>query len=399
MTALTAEDLMTKLEEIISEAGSEPLSEDAQAEVSELENQLAIIAGSDAIRDRHNARKQVRPGIRPVDMAGASSSELKALDRYLRSGDPSLIKNALSEGVPSEGGYLVPDEFRDKIVECMHSFGGMMEHAEELTTSTGAPLSWPTVNDAPGDVPNEAVITPEGQQQSSGGADPVFGEASLGAYTYTTTGANNEPVRISRELLQDARIDVQAKISSLFGIRIARKLAKDIATGSGVGEPKGILNGTADVELVTANDMGNAANGYAKLLEIEDSVDSAYLANAKWVMNRTTWTQIRKIVDLDGRPLMLQSAQSGISGRIERQLLGYPVVIDEGFPSPADDVNFMVFGDIREAYVVRHVADLEVLVDPYSRGKYRQVEMSGWARADGTVQNRCAYSIVKGKDA
>lgn len=399
MTTLTAEDLMEKLEEIISAAGSEPLAEEAQAEVAELENKLAVLHGSEAIKARQNARKQVAPGIRPVDMTGASSTELKALDRYLRSGDPSMIKNALSEGVPSEGGYLVPDEFREKIVECMHSFGGMMQHAEEITTSTGASMSWPTISDAPADVPNEAVITPEGTQQASGGADPVFGEASIGSYTYTTTGASNEPVRISRELLQDARIDVQAKISSLFGIRIARKLARDIATGSGVGEPKGILNGTADVELVTANDLANAANGYAKLLEIEDSVDTAYLANAKWVMNRTVWTQVRKIVDADGRPLIQANSTAGIGGGIARTLLGYEVVIDEGFPNPADDVNFMVFGDIREAYLVRHVADLEVLVDPYSRGKYRQVEMSGWARADGTVQNRCAYSIVKGKDA
>lgn len=398
MTTLTAEDVMEKLQEIIDAAGSAPLSEEAQAEVADLENSLAIIAGSEAIRDRQNARKQMKPGLRPVDMTGASSTELKALDRYLRSGDPSLIKAALSEGVPSEGGYLVPDEFRDKIVECMHSYGGMLSSTEEITTSTGASLSWPTISDAPADVPNEAVITPEGTQQASAGADPVFGEASLGSYTYTTTGASNEPVRISRELLQDARIDVQAKISSLFGMRIGRKLARDIAVGTGVGEPKGILNGTADAELTTTNSMAGATNGYAKLLEIEDSLDSAYLDNAKWVMNRTTWTQIRSIVDDVDRPLILANAQSGIGGRIEKTLLGYPVIIDEGFPSPATNVNFMVFGDIREAYVVRHVADLEVLVDPYSRGKYRQVEMSGWARADGTVQNRCAYSIVKGID-
>jgi len=59
----------------------------------------------------------------------------------------------------------------------------------------------------------------------------------------------------------------------------------------------------------------------------------------------------------------------------------------------------MAFGDFREAYVVRRVRELEVIADPYARKMNGQVEYVAWQRAGGTVQNRCAYILIKGKDA
>lgn len=401
---MTVEEILAALQAIIDAANGGELTEEQEAEAAQLEAMLARHAAADGLRARQAARTQVRAGLTPVNLEISDPEEMRAFDSYLRGRGPAAmealaIRNAQSEGTPSEGGFLVPNTFRDKLVECMKSFGGFAQLVEEITTTTGAPLTWPTVSDAPGGVPNEGVITAEGQQQSSGGADLVFGEAQLGAYTYTTTGANNEPLRLSRELIQDSSIDVQSLVERKFGERIARAQAKDWATGSGAGEPLGVLTTTADVELTTTNTLSGATNGYAKLLDVEGALDSFYLPNAKWVMNRKTWTDVRKITDEDGRPLIQANAQSGIGDGINRSLLGYPVEIDEGFPDAADDVNFLAFGDFREGYVIRRVRDVEVLVDPYSRGKYRQVEMSGWARADGTIQNRCAYVVLKGKDA
>lgn len=398
---MTVEEILAALQAIIDEAGDSALTEEQLAEVEGLEAQLNAMQRSDAVRARIRAMHTVRGGVTPVVLGEMPTEEQAAFNRYLRGDQGALdrYRNAQSEGTPSEGGFLVPPTFRDVLIECMHSFGGLATVADSITTTTGAPLMWPTVSDAPGGVPNEAVITPEGAAQASGGADLVFGEDQLGAYTYTTTGQNNDPLRLSRELIQDSAIDVEALVGRKFGERIARRQARDFATGSGVGAPTGILTTTADVELVTSNDINNAANGYEKLLEVEDALDTYYLSNARWVMSRATWTAIRKIKDADGRPLIQANAQAGIGDGIAKTLLGYPVTVDEGFPAAADDRNFLAFGDMREAYVVRHVKDVEILVDPYTRGKYRQVEMTGWARADATIQNRCAYVVLKGKDA
>lgn len=392
---MSIEEILAALAAIIEQAGAEPLTDEQAREYEELETKLRSAQRDAQIRARQTAYQTPVPG-RPVTATAPAGDDplTRAFERWVRSGGKDEVElRAQSEAVPSEGGYLVPTSYRDKLVEAMSAFGGLADVVEVVSTSTGDNLEWPTVSDA-----GTAAITAEGAQMVTG-ADLVFGSANLGAYKYSTVGANSEPLRISVELLQDSRIDVKALVTRKFAERIQRKQAAHWATGSGVSEPLGILTTTADVELVTANTMYDAANGYAKLLEIEDALDSSYLANARWVMNRTVWSQIRRIVDTAGRPLVLENAQSGIGGKVERTLLGYPVVIDEGFPSPADDVNFLVFGDVREGYVIRRVADTTMLVDPYSRGKYGQVEMTGWARADGTIQNRASFVVLKGKDA
>lgn len=181
------------------------------------------------------------------------------------------------------------------------------------------------------------------------------------------------------------------------GERIARKLAVDLAVGSGSGEPKGILTGTADVSMAASNSFVSVTNGaLAKLMALVNSVDPAYQANGKFVMNLATWSDICAVVDTTGRPLLAGVDQSAF-GAQQKNLFGYPVVIDQSFPSAADGTNFMVFGDLSEAYVLRNVAGVHIMVDPYTRAANGQVCYNAWARYDGTVQNRFAYAILGGK--
>jgi HK97 family phage major capsid protein len=70
------------------------------------------------------------PGARKADDGVAE------LRNYLLTGK---ITNAQSENVPSQGGYLVPDEFRVKLIERLKAFGGLGSVAERYSTGTGAP--------------------------------------------------------------------------------------------------------------------------------------------------------------------------------------------------------------------------------------------------------------------
>jgi len=113
-------------------------------------------------------------------------------------------------------------------------------------------------------------------------------------------------------------------------------------------------------------------------------------------MNKAAWTQVRGIVDTTGRPLVQPSAQAGIGGKPEKILLGYPVTIDQGMPNLVDTgAFFAVLGALSEAYIIRRVSQLAIVVNPYSRANYGEVEYTGWQRADGNVQNRSAYKILR----
>lgn len=401
---MTVEEILAALQAIIDGAQAEDgtpreLTDDERAQIVALEARLDQARADAEIRGRQAARNQVSGGIHARRDASSASAEMRALGRYLRSGNDTELR-ALSKGTDAAGGYLVPDEWRDKLVECMKTFGGFINAAEQVTSQDGRKWIWPTLSDETTGTPNEAVITAEAAQ-FTGGADPTFGENTLDVFKYTTSGAGDLPIRVSVELLQDSGTDVDALLRRLMGRRIFRKQARDAVVGTGSGMPKGILNGTADAELSTTNTWNGTNNGYPLLLSIVTLLDQEYQNNASWLMNKTTYAQILGLVDGNGRPLIMPSADGAIGNGVGTgmTILGYPVIIDSYAPNAADDTNFMAFGDFREAYVWRTVRDLEVIADPYARKNYGQVEYVAWQRGGGTVQNRCAYILVKGKDA
>lgn len=389
----TLQKMVEELTALLALADSEArdLTDEEVDRCAELNTKIA------AAKEREEVQKRSREFLAPTGApaflrtVGDDKAEMRAFEHYLRTGQQNsdLIRTrAQSEAVGSEGGFLVPTEMRDRIVERMVAFGGFAPEAENMTTSTGAPLEWPTLDDTA----NVGAITPEGAQ-FTGGADLVFGTASLGAYKYTSNGASNEPLRVSVELLQDSNFDIVNLVTRALGTRIARAQAAHWVTGTGAGQPQGFAGSSitedADVDVHDVVD-------YDDLLDLETLLDPAYEQNAKWVMSKATWNVVRSIVDGDQRPLIFDSAASGIAGRPAKQLLGYPVIIDQampGFPGAGDE-HFIALGDWREAYVIRHVANLTIIVNPYTRANFGQVEYVAWERADGVVQNRNAYVLM-----
>lgn len=397
---MTIEEIMAAMQAIMDAATDRDLTDDEVTRYEGLEVQLTAAQRSAQMRQRHAAYNVVRTPAGVPAAGGTRTDDRTDLDRafenYLRTGRPNADMTGLAdptmaqgEGSSAAGGYLVPSGFRQKIVEAKKKFGGFAELTDVIDDSTGAPLEYPT-ND---DTGNQGDITGESQAVASG-ADLTFGSVSLGAYKYTSAGAgSNLALRVPVELLQDAAFDVEGLVSRKLGERIARKQAAHWVTGTGVGQPLGILGSS----LTSDNDLDVADTvDYDDLMDTYDLLDEAYEDNAYWLMKKNTWSQIRGLVDGNGRPLV-QDALSGIGGTPTKMLLGFPIKLDAACPtlSSAGITTPIAFGDFREAYVRRMVANLTVVVNPYSRATFGEVEFSAWERADGTVQNRSAYVIVR----
>jgi HK97 family phage major capsid protein len=350
---------------------------------------------SNEIRARNTAYNTPLASVVHVGVPREDQGLEKAYDHYLRTGIPNQdisglrVTNAQGEGTSAGGGYMVSPGFRTKIVERMVAFGGLAAEVETLNTTTGQPLEYPT-ND---DTANVGGITAESAALTSG-ADLVFGSIALGAYKYTSAGAgSNLPLRVSTELLQDAAFPVQEKISKALGTRIARAQAAHWVTGTGVGQPKGLVAAslTSDRDLDTAD-----TPDYEDLVDTQDLLDESYEQNAKWIMRKNTWSQLRLIVDTNGRPIV-QDSTSGISEKPVRRLLGAEVILDEAMPllSSAGDTYCIAYGDFRESYVIRRVSNMVVVVNPWSRASNGEVEFHAFERADGNIQNRNSYVILR----
>lgn len=86
---------------------------------------------------------------------------------------------------------------------------------------------------------------------------------------------------------------------------------------------------------------------YDDLVDVETSLKVRHRANAKWIMGRSTWGTISKLVDNQNRPLLNNSADITIG--INKSLLGYPVVLVEELPGVATGNLPILFGDFNEA--------------------------------------------------
>lgn len=393
---MTIEEILGALQAILDAAEGRELNDEEVARYEELETQLKGAQRSAEIRSRHAAYKAPNRSDLHVHVGTARQDDTleRAFDHYLRTGkeNADLVQlRAQGEGSPTEGGYLVPDGFRDKLIDRMKAFGGIANVVETITTSTGNPLPWPTVDDTA----NVGEIVAEGGTFASG-ADLVFGTASLGAYKYMAGGASNTPLRVSVELLQDAAFDVQGLVSRKLGERIARIQSTHLVTGNGSGQPKGIVHGLTPVQ-----PAANTGWTYADLVTFIHSVDPAYRERGRWAFNDTTLGAIRKLVDLDGRPLLQPAGTASAAGSPGGEtLLGYPVTIDQAFVDlDIDDSTDLcgVFGDLSEGYVMRRVKDITLIVNPWTRAANGQVEFTAWARMDGNQQNINAYSVLSGK--
>lgn len=393
---MSVDDILAALAAIITEAGDNDLTDEQAERYEQLEGQLAVARRTAEIRSRQAAYETPVRNDLHVHVGTARQDDAldRAFDHYLRTGVANQdIQELRAQGTSpdSAGGYTVAPGFRQKLVEVQQAFGGLANEVEVITTSTGATMEYPTLDDTG----NVGVVTAEGSTFGAG-ADLEFGTVSLGSFKYTSQGASTSPLRVSVELLQDAEFDVAGLVARKLGTRLARAEASAWASGVGTTEPFGILMGTTSQSYIISDSNGSGIT-YETLLALEDTLDPAYEGNARWVFSKSMWTQVRSITDGNGRPVIFDEAASGIGGRPQKTLLGYPVTIDQSFtfPTADTDTGFAVLGDLREAYVIRRVAPVNIIVNPYTRANYGQVEYVAWERVDGNVQNSAAYSIAK----
>ena len=164
----------------------------------ELEGERTAILAQGEVRKRHEAYGQsIVPAVITATPKG-DDAESYAFTQYLKTGQKnSDLTFAQTEGSAGAGGYAVPDGARNKLIEVRTAFGGFMEAAENITTTSGEDLHYPTVPTAA--LATSADIVAEGAA-SAVGADIVFSEVILGGYRYAATGTGNVPLKVWAEV-------------------------------------------------------------------------------------------------------------------------------------------------------------------------------------------------------
>jgi HK97 family phage major capsid protein len=301
------------------------------------------------------------------------------LDRDERNALRSGFKpsNAQGVGTGSAGGYLVPEGFRQQIVETMKDFGSVQSVAQVIQTSTGNALPWAT-ND---DTANVGALLAENTQASE--QDLTLGTNDLGAYKYTS-----KIVRVSLEFLQDVDwIDAEGFLRRKFGERLGRIHNQHFTTGTGTNQPQGIVTGaTSGVTAASAT-----AITADELIDLQHSVDPAYRnERSRYMLSDAALKAIRKLKDGQNRYLF----EAATSGDVPSLIAGRPYVVNQDMAVPATGVKSVLYGDFFAGYVVRLVKAFELIRLDERYADYGQVGFIAFDRADGVVQDASAYKAL-----
>ncbi|WP_341877599.1 phage major capsid protein [Defluviitalea saccharophila] len=107
---------------------------------------------------------------------------------------------------------------------------------------------------------------------------------------------------------------------------MVKALEQAIISGSGVGQPTGILTEIApegqNIEIAADEDVD-----YETLINAEAALPLAYESEAVWCMTKKTFMKFIGMVDANGQPIA--RVNYGINGRPERTLLGRTVVLND----------------------------------------------------------------------
>lgn len=283
---------------------------------------------------------------------------------------------ALATGAGAAGGYTVPEGFETRLEEALLAFGGMMEAAEVIPTTDGAPFPWPTADDTG----NTGVRVGENTKVpgDDGSADPEFGQVMIESHMYSSG-----IVKVPIQLLQDNAVGLEGRLVGWLATRIGRKTnaeftTNDPGTPTNNGGPKGLLVG-APLGHTTAS---ATAITYEDLVALEHSIDPAHrrAPGVRWMFHDQLLRTLKTLKDEDGRPLWLP----GVAVREPDTILGYRYVINQDMPTPAASAKAIVFGDLKKykIRVVRGVAMLR-LAERYAENL--QVGFLAFQRFDGKL--------------
>jgi len=299
-------------------------------EIERLERQEAMDRELSASNTRPLAS---RPDMMTEEKTGRASNAYKsAFWGAMRNKVHPSVQNALQIGEDSEGGFLVPDEYENQLVQALQEANVLRNLCNVINTSHGD-RKIPVVASHG----SAAWMDEEGAFNES---DDAFTQVTLSAYKLGTM------LKVSDELLNDSYFDLEAYIAAEFARRIGAAEEEGFITGNGISKPTGLLNATGGASLgVTA--ASATAITMDEVLDLYHSLKSAYRKNGTFLVNDATVKAIRKLKDGQGQYLWQPSVQAGTPDTI----LNRPVISTQFMPTAEAGAKTILFGDFKYYWI------------------------------------------------
>lgn len=314
--------LLEEANSLLNEGNIEA-STSKQEEIKQLDNEWDNFAKAQA---NLNALNNVKPPVNVmrngvVDSINTNTSDSvynsdeykKAFMNYVANGTaiPAQLKNADANTKTTDVGEVIPDTTMQKIIEKMEATGMILPLVTRTAYKGGVTLPTSSVKPI-------ATWVAEGA-----GSDKQ--KKTTGSITFAYH-------KLRCAISSSLEVDVMTYpiFETTFVNNVVEAMVKAqeqaIISGSGSGQPKGILSETAP----TGQNIDIAADKdftYKTLVDAEAALPLAYESGAVWFMTKKTFMAFVGIVDSTGQPIA--RVNYGINGRPERSLLGRQVILND----------------------------------------------------------------------
>ena len=331
------DDMMVKHDQLMAHADREEKLARAEERASQgIHGNPLQDAESSTDNDTPSYRDAFHKMLRAGGQAAYLDSETRAV---LAAGVTEFRAQNVSEG--EAGGYSVPVELMNKLIETMKMHGPMYDSGliSEMNTSSGHKVEMPTIDDTDKTAASREELAPI---VDDGSGDISLGKKHLDAFVYATPF-----VKWSKELTQDSIFNVEALLNNLLGKRLGRLANRVLTLGTGNEQPHGVVSAVDQgVTAVSANTL--IAD---ELIDLFHSIDPAYRASASslaYMMNDRTLAAMRKLKDGQGNYLwQMGNIQQGIP----QTLNNVRVVVNQDMPDMTTGNKAILFGDFKQYYV------------------------------------------------
>lgn len=284
-------------------------------EVKALKDQLAT-KSSDAV-----LKVLVAEDTRKAVNELTADEKVKAFAHAIFHRDEVALK-ALSEGVPADGGYTVPQDFYNRLLEEIMEQNVMRPLVTVVPMKTNV-LTLTMIDHGP-----EVYWTSEGATKTTTTAD--FTQPTITAYKLAAI------IYLTDELIDDSAFDLTQVLVRRFALKMAEAEERAIVAGTGVGQPTGIF---VAATVTTRACAGNLS--FQNIINLIYDLPIKFRNNARFLVHPNNVRELRLLTDTTGRYMWQEPVSAGQPATIH----GYPVI--ETYWAPESQI---AFGDYREAY-------------------------------------------------
>ena len=354
-------------------------ADEMMASVKNLGKEIERLEALRDIEDSLNAATSapVRSDVsdRKAVKATATPEYSRAFWDMMRGNNTIEVRDALSVGVGSAGGYTVPDEFERQLVQSLDENNVFRRIAKVIRTQSGT-RTIPIATDS-----GSASWIEEGTSIDE--SDVSFDKATLSAYKLGCL------IKVSNELLNDSAFDIAAHIAQRFGVRFGNAEENAFLNGTGPSatpgtpsQPTGILT------TLTANTTASSAVdlSFDDMYKLYYSLKAPYRSNAAWVCSESVMLKLMMLKDGNSNYVWKPSLEVGKPDTF----LGHPIYTSQYMPGLTGTANqdknkkVVLFGDFsyywiadRQNRTVKRLNELYAATD--------QVGFLGTQRVDGKL--------------